>query len=52
LLSVAKEPLFPRYLFIRLGMDDTAKSWASFRSTKGVSLVVSFGINPRGLVMV
>ena len=28
LLTVADKPLFPRYLFIRLGMGDTAKSWA------------------------
>ncbi len=46
LLTVADEPLFPRYLFIRLGMGDTAKSWAPIRSTKGVSRLVSFGIEP------
>lgn len=46
LLTVADEPLFPRYLFIRLGMDDTAKSWAPIRSTKGVSRLVRFGIEP------
>ena len=46
LLTVADEPLFPGYLFIRLGMDDTAKSWAPVRSTKGVSRLVSFGIEP------
>ncbi len=46
LLTVADEPLFPCYLFIRLGMDDTAKSWAPIRSTKGVSRLVSFGIEP------
>jgi transcriptional antiterminator RfaH len=43
---VSDEPLFPRYLFIRLGIDDTAKSWAPIRSTKGVSRLVSFGIEP------
>lgn len=46
LLTVADEPLFPRYLFIRLGHSDSAKSWAPIRSTKGVSRLVSFGIEP------
>ena len=46
LLTVADEPLFPRYLFIRLGQGDTAKSWAPIRSTKGVSRLVSFGVEP------
>ena len=46
LLAVAEEPLFPRYLFIRLGHGDSAKSWAPIRSTKGVSRLVSFGIEP------
>jgi transcriptional antiterminator RfaH len=46
LLSVADEPLFPRYLFIRLGLGGAAKSWAPIRSTKGVSRLVSFGIEP------
>ena len=45
-LTVADEPLFPRYLFIRLGQGDSAKSWAPIRSTKGVSRLVSFGIEP------
>lgn len=43
LLTVIDEPLFPRYLFIRLGFGDSAKSWAPIRSTKGVSRLVSFG---------
>jgi len=43
---VSDEPLFPRYLFIRLGHRDSAKSWAPIRSTKGVSRLVSFGIEP------
>jgi transcriptional antiterminator RfaH len=46
LLTVADEPLFPRYLFIRLGLGESAKSWAPIRSTKGVSSLVSFGIEP------
>jgi len=46
LLTVADEPLFPRYLFIRLGQGNSAKSWGPIRSTKGVSRLVSFGIEP------
>lgn len=49
LLTVSDEPLFPRYLFIRLGAGDSAKSWAPVRSTKGVSRLVSFGIEPARL---
>ncbi len=45
-LKVADEALFPRYLFIRLGQDDSAKSWAPIRSTKGVSRLVCFGNAP------
>lgn len=43
ILSVADEPLFPRYLFIRLGRGDSAQSWGPIRSTKGVSRLVNFG---------
>ena len=46
LLTVTDEPLFPRYLFIHLSRGDSAKSWAPIRSTKGVSCLVSFGIEP------
>ena len=46
LLTVSAEPLFPQYLFIRLGQGDSAKSWAPIRSTKGVRHLVSFGIEP------
>lgn len=46
LLTVSDEPLFPRYLFIRLGQGDSAKSWGPVRSTKGVARLVSFGIEP------
>ncbi len=45
-LTVVKEPLFPRYLFIRLGLGDSAKSWAPIRSTRGVSRLVTFGTKP------
>lgn len=37
-LQVVQEPLFPRYLFIRLGMGAESQSWAPIRSTLGVSL--------------
>ena len=45
-IVIADGPLFPRYLFIRLGQGDSAKSWSPIRSTKGVSRLVSFGIEP------
>lgn len=42
-VTVDDEPLFPRYLFIRLDHGNSAKSWAPVRSTKGVSRLVIFG---------
>lgn len=45
-LTVVDEPLFPRYLFVRLGKGDTAKSWGPIRSTLGVSRLVCFGVEP------
>lgn len=45
-LKVFDEPLFPRYLFIRLSQGDSAPSWAPIRSTKGVSRLVTFGAEP------
>jgi transcriptional antiterminator RfaH len=45
-MTVAREPLFPRYLFIRLGQGGAAKSWVPIRSTRGVSRLVCFGVNP------
>ena len=45
-LSVTEEPLFPRYLFIRLGKGESDKSWAPIRSTRGVNRLVSFGSEP------
>jgi transcriptional antiterminator RfaH len=45
-LAVVDAPLFPRYLFIRLGTDDSDKSWGPIRSTKGVSKLVRFGNQP------
>ena len=46
LITVSNEPLFPRYLFIRLGMGAMDKSWVPIRSTKGVSRLVRFGLEP------
>jgi len=45
-IAVSDEPLFPRYLFIRLGLGDTSRSWAPIRSTRGVSRLVRFGLEP------
>ena len=45
-LTLADEPLFPRYLFIRLGSDLSAKGWGPIRYTTGVSRLVSFGSEP------
>ena len=45
-LTVVDEPLFPRYLFIRLDADAPGKGWGPIRSTKGVSRLVSFGAEP------
>lgn len=43
-LTVADEPMFPRYVFIHLSQGDSAPNWALIRSTKGVSRVVGFGV--------
>ena len=45
-LVVSDEPLFPRYLFVRLDTGETAKSWSPIRSTRGVSRLVTFGTEP------
>lgn len=39
-----EEPLFPRYLFIRL--DSVASNWNVLRSTYGVTNIVRFGEQP------
>jgi transcriptional antiterminator RfaH len=41
--EVASEPMFPRYLFVRLDSSDQGKSWSPIRSTLGVSQLVHFG---------
>ncbi len=45
-VAVVQEPLFSRYLFIRLGTGQSTQSWAPIRSTLGVSNLVSFGAEP------
>ncbi|MDO8275209.1 MAG: transcription/translation regulatory transformer protein RfaH [Serpentinimonas sp.] len=45
-LQPCDEPLFPRYLFIQLGLDLQARSWGPIRSTVGVSRLVAFGSEP------
>jgi transcriptional antiterminator RfaH len=44
--STANEPMFPRYLFIRLDSGEQGKSWSPIRSTLGVSQLVQFGGRP------
>jgi transcriptional antiterminator RfaH len=44
--EIATEPMFPRYLFIRLDSSDQGKSWSPIRSTLGVSQLVHFGARP------
>jgi transcriptional antiterminator RfaH len=39
---LSKEPMFPRYLFVRLSHDGQ-QNWSPIRSSKGVSYLVSFG---------
>jgi len=41
--AVVSEPMFPRYLFIRLDSSDQGKSWSPIRSTLGVARLVRFG---------
>ena len=45
-LTLVQEPLFARYLFIRLDASHSGKSWGPIRSTLGVSCLVSFGSEP------
>jgi transcriptional antiterminator RfaH len=45
-INVIEEPLFPRYLFIRLDASRYGQNWSPIRSTWGVSGLVSFGSEP------
>lgn len=44
--TMAVEPLFARYLFIRLDSGGQGKSWLPIRSTLGVHQLVRFGPRP------
>jgi transcriptional antiterminator RfaH len=46
-LAEVTEPMFSRYLFIRLDTEQT--NWAPIRSTLGVSRLVSFGNRPAAI---
>ncbi|MEI6601500.1 MAG: transcription/translation regulatory transformer protein RfaH, partial [Comamonadaceae bacterium] len=43
---LVEEPMFPRYLFIRLDTSGSGPSWSPIRSTLGVSQLVRFGGQP------
>jgi transcriptional antiterminator RfaH len=45
-INIESQPLFPRYIFIRLGDGLSAQSWRPIRSTKGVNRIVVFGHYP------
>lgn len=45
-VAVCDEPLFPRYMFIRLDTAMSSQSWSPIRSTRGVNRLVSFGSQP------
>ena len=42
--EVGTEPMFPRYLFVRLDSSEQGKSWLPIRSTLGLSQLVPFGV--------
>ena len=44
--TLVEEPMFPRYLFIRLDTSGSGPSWSPIRSTLGVSQLVRFGGHP------
>ena len=44
--TLVEEPMFPRYLFIRLDSGGSGPSWSPIRSTLGVSQLVRFGGQP------
>ena len=45
-VTVSQEPLFPRYLFVRLGEGGQGPGWGPIRSTRGVNRLVTFGTEP------
>ena len=44
--TVVQEPMFARYLFVRLDSSGHGQSWSPIRSTVGVSELVCFGSRP------
>ena len=44
--AMVAEPMFPRYLFIRLDASGSGQSWSPIRSTLGVHQLVRFGGQP------
>jgi len=44
--AMVAEPMFPRYLFIRLDTSGYGQSWSPIRSTLGVNQLVRFGGQP------
>ena len=44
--AMVAEPMFPRYLFIRLDTSGSGQSWSPIRSTLGVNQLVRFGGQP------
>jgi transcriptional antiterminator RfaH len=41
--DIVEEPMFPRYLFVRLDLSGKGKSWTPIRSTLGVQQLIYFG---------
>lgn len=48
-LTIVSEPMFSRYLFIRL--DDVTSNWFPIRSTRGVSKLLQFGAGSLPIVV-
>ena len=44
--ALVAEPMFPRYVFIRLDTSGSGQSWSPIRSTLGVNQLVRFGGQP------
>ena len=45
-LTVVQEPLFPRYIFMRIDAGLESRGWGTVRSTVGVCRLVTFGNQP------
>jgi transcriptional antiterminator RfaH len=45
-LQLVDEPLFSRYLFVQLDTSIESRSWTPIHSTKGVTRLVRFGMQP------